>query len=291
MPVRVWDTFVSDQNNFFLAVTYATDNGAEVIAGRRRRPLPLRVRRAGVAVRLRPRRGAGLLRRRPQHRQPQLPGRLRPRDAHRGRRGRHRGPRARSCPSRTDDPGHQRRRSSTCSSAAVHRQPWPPMKHLLPQRQHGPSSAASRRSRCTGPTGSTNTGKAAGAAALVISAAHEDRASTTERPTSCGRCSSRRPRTCCRATPAAPGTPDPARRRASTPTSATAAPTWARPSREAATGRIPPEASIASPDWYAPVTGAGATITGLADARERRRRSRGGWSTASGWRPRRRGPR
>ena len=33
LPMRVWDTFVSDQNNFFMAVTYATDNDAEVILG------------------------------------------------------------------------------------------------------------------------------------------------------------------------------------------------------------------------------------------------------------------
>jgi hypothetical protein len=33
VPLRVWDTFVSDQNNFFMAVTYATDNGVEVIEG------------------------------------------------------------------------------------------------------------------------------------------------------------------------------------------------------------------------------------------------------------------
>ncbi len=31
--MRVWDTFVSDQNNFFLAVTYAADNGVKVILG------------------------------------------------------------------------------------------------------------------------------------------------------------------------------------------------------------------------------------------------------------------
>ena len=33
VPMRVWDTFVSDQNNFFLAVTYAADNGVKVILG------------------------------------------------------------------------------------------------------------------------------------------------------------------------------------------------------------------------------------------------------------------
>jgi len=33
MPVRVWDTFVSDGNTFGLGITYATDRGAQVIEG------------------------------------------------------------------------------------------------------------------------------------------------------------------------------------------------------------------------------------------------------------------
>ncbi|PZR68632.1 MAG: hypothetical protein DLM63_03585 [Solirubrobacterales bacterium] len=33
MPIRIWDTFVSDGNNFALGITYATDNGARVIEG------------------------------------------------------------------------------------------------------------------------------------------------------------------------------------------------------------------------------------------------------------------
>jgi hypothetical protein len=33
MPVRTWDTFVSDANDFALGITYATDNGAKVIEG------------------------------------------------------------------------------------------------------------------------------------------------------------------------------------------------------------------------------------------------------------------
>jgi hypothetical protein len=33
MPVRIWDTFVSDANDFALGITYATDNGAKVIEG------------------------------------------------------------------------------------------------------------------------------------------------------------------------------------------------------------------------------------------------------------------
>ncbi len=33
MPVRVWDTFVSDANDFALGIVYATDNGAKVIEG------------------------------------------------------------------------------------------------------------------------------------------------------------------------------------------------------------------------------------------------------------------
>ena len=33
MPVRIWDTFVSDANTFALGILYATDNGAKVIEG------------------------------------------------------------------------------------------------------------------------------------------------------------------------------------------------------------------------------------------------------------------
>ncbi|MCW3069626.1 MAG: hypothetical protein JWL67_2251 [Solirubrobacterales bacterium] len=33
MPVRIWDTFVSDANTFALGITYGTDNGAKVIEG------------------------------------------------------------------------------------------------------------------------------------------------------------------------------------------------------------------------------------------------------------------
>jgi hypothetical protein len=33
LPIRVWDTFVSDGNTFGLAMTYATDNGVQVIEG------------------------------------------------------------------------------------------------------------------------------------------------------------------------------------------------------------------------------------------------------------------
>ena len=33
MPLRIWDTFVSDANQFALGMVYATDNGAEVIEG------------------------------------------------------------------------------------------------------------------------------------------------------------------------------------------------------------------------------------------------------------------
>ena len=33
MPVRIWDTFVSDANTFALGIVYATDNGAKVLEG------------------------------------------------------------------------------------------------------------------------------------------------------------------------------------------------------------------------------------------------------------------
>ena len=91
VPLRVWDTFVSDQNNFFLAVTYATDNGVKVIEGADGGLYHSAFAEKALALRLRARRRPALLGRRPEHRQPQLPGRLQPRDADPGRGRRRRG--------------------------------------------------------------------------------------------------------------------------------------------------------------------------------------------------------
>ena len=64
-----------------------------------------------------------------------------------------------------------------------------------------------------------------------------------------------------------PGVPTRRSRRLWTPTSAGAAWTSARRSRSRRAGKIPPEAAIDSPDWYAPLTGTSSTIGGLARAR------------------------
>ena len=115
-----------------------------------------------------------------------------------------------------------------------------------------------------GPTGSTNTGKAAGAVALVISAALDDgidlsadearalleqTAEDVLQPNTVGT-----------------GTPDPAQPGFDTHFGYGRADVGAAV-KAASTGDIPPEASIGSPDWYAPLTGPSATVTGLAHAR------------------------
>src|SRR5207302_161151 len=33
MPIKIWDTFVSDANDFALGIVYGTDNGAKVLEG------------------------------------------------------------------------------------------------------------------------------------------------------------------------------------------------------------------------------------------------------------------
>ena len=162
MPVRTWDTFVSDGNTFALGIALRDRQRRRGDRGRQRQPLPLGLRRGGLPVRLRPRRRADLLRRRPQHRQPQLPRQLRPRDADPGHRARHgrarRGRRAsggagarRDCAAPTRAAGRLPR-APTCRSSTYFRG--------ANTTQYGGKSSISME----GPTGSVNTGKASGAA-------------------------------------------------------------------------------------------------------------------------------
>ena len=130
-----------------------------------------------------------------------------------------------------------------------------------------------------GATGSENTGKAAGAAALVVSAAlghappiqlrpDETRAileQTAERVTGGS--------TGADGNVAGLGVPDPGAK-ASAPREDqwTSHFGWGRVNlgdavSVARSGQIPPEAAIDSPDWYAPVTGSQLDVTGLARAR------------------------
>jgi hypothetical protein len=141
--------------------------------------------------------------------------------------------------------------------------------------QYGGKSSISME----GPTGSENTGKAAGAAALVVSAAldrstpvalHPDETreileQTAERVTGGA--------TGVDGNVAGLGNPDPgadpSAPRADQWTSHFG---WGRVNLGAAVdlarnGKIPPEAAIDSPDWYAPLTGASFHVSGLARAR------------------------
>jgi hypothetical protein len=117
-----------------------------------------------------------------------------------------------------------------------------------------------------GPTGSENTGKAAGAAALVISAAREHNPPITLRPDETRAILEQTAEDITAPNAAGIGVPDPAH------------PGWdlhfgyGRADVGAAValakgGAIPPEASITSPDWYAPLTGSSVDIRGLARSR------------------------
>jgi hypothetical protein len=122
-----------------------------------------------------------------------------------------------------------------------------------------------------GPTGSVNTSKAAGAAALVVSAGLDH--GITLRPDETRELLEQTAERVLNANTAGAGIPDPG-----------ADPTlpsdeqwtshfgWGRADVGAAVGEvvsgdIPPEAAIDAPDWYAPLTGASVQITGVARAR------------------------
>jgi hypothetical protein len=122
-----------------------------------------------------------------------------------------------------------------------------------------------------GPTGSVNTSKAAGAAALVVSAGLDH--GITLRPDETRELLEQTAERVLNGNTAGAGIPDPG-----------ADPTlpsdeqwtshfgWGRADVGAAvgdvvSGDIPPEAAINAPDWYAPLTGASVQITGLARAR------------------------
>ncbi|MGI8556945.1 MAG: S8 family serine peptidase [Solirubrobacteraceae bacterium] len=122
-----------------------------------------------------------------------------------------------------------------------------------------------------GPTGSSNTGKASGAAGLLVSAALDK--GITLRPDETRAILEQTSERALTGNLGAVGIPDPG-----------ADPTlpadqqwtshfgWGRVNLGAAvavaqSGKIPPQAAINSPDWYAPVTGNSLQINGLAQAR------------------------
>ena len=134
--------------------------------------------------------------------------------------------------------------------------------------QYGGKSSISME----GTTGSENTGKAAGAAGLVVSAARDANPSFQLRPDETREILEQTAERVTTANTQGLGAPDPG----ANPT----APSidqwtthfgWGRVNLAAValaqSGKIPPEAAIDSPDWYAPVGGSSLPVKGLARAR------------------------
>jgi Subtilase family len=122
-----------------------------------------------------------------------------------------------------------------------------------------------------GPTGSVNTSKAAGAAGLVVSAGLDH--GTPLRPDEVRELLEQTAERVLAGNTEGTGVADPGANPA-LPRDEQWTPHfgWGRANVGAAvgaalSGNIPPEAAIDSPDWYAPLTGASAEITGLARAR------------------------
>ncbi len=135
--------------------------------------------------------------------------------------------------------------------------------------QYGGKSSISME----GSTGSENTGKAAGAAGLVVSAARDASPAVTLRPDETREILEQTAERVLAPNTIGLGIPDPG----ADPTKPsidqwTTHFGWGRVNLGAAvalaqSGKIPPEVAIDSPDWYAPVTGNSIEITGLARSR------------------------
>src|SRR3954453_4098893 len=135
--------------------------------------------------------------------------------------------------------------------------------------QYGGKSSISME----GTTGSENTGKAAGAAALVVSAAKDASPSVELRPDETREILEQTAERVTSGNTAGTGIADPGAD-ASKPSidQWTTHFGWGRVNlgkavAVAQSGKIPPEAAIESPDWYAPITGDSLPVTGLARAR------------------------
>ncbi len=276
MPIRVWDTFVSDGNTFGLGVTYATDNGVKVIEGADGSLYHSAF--AEAASQYAYDHGAvqaysGDDLNTANHNYPANYGHAMliegtvPDTVGLGKD-------APGPPSQTPAP-----LAATITQLAIEFKSLGGGTNAAPATyfrganttQYGGKSSISME----GPTGSVNTGKASGAAGLVISAAldhpggpivlrpdetREILEQTSERVTAANTAGAGN------ADPGAPPT-------ATTPdTQWTTHFGWGRADMGAAvsvanSGKIPPEAAIDSPDWYAPLTGDSTQITGLARAR------------------------
>ncbi len=135
--------------------------------------------------------------------------------------------------------------------------------------QYGGKSSISME----GTTGSENTGKAAGAAAMVISAARDASPAINLRPDEVREILEQTAERVTTGNTGNLGTSDPAANPSAPSINQwTTHFGWGRVDLGAAvslarSGKVPPEAAIDSPDWYAPLTGSSLKVGGLARAR------------------------
>jgi Ca2+-binding RTX toxin-like protein len=274
LPIRTWDTFVSDGNTFGMGILYATDNGASVIEGANGSLYHSAFAEAasnyaydhGVAQTF-----SGDDLNTGNHNYP----------ANYGHAMLIQGTVPDSVGLGVDE---QATIGGLCQLGGLPAGPTCPATQIptltyfrgANTTQYGGKSSISME----GPTGSENTGKAAGAAALVVSAArHRPSGSVSLRPDETREILEQ---TAERVTGGATGvdgnelglgSPDLAANPSAPPEDQwTPHFGWGRVDLGAAValarnGQIPPEAAIDSPDWYAPVSGATLPITGLARAR------------------------
>jgi Subtilase family len=269
MPIRTWDTFVSDANTFALGMLYATDNGAAVIEGANGSTYHSAFAEAasqyaydhGVVQTY-----SGDDLNTGNHNYPASYGHAMliqgtvPDTMGLGR-----------------DAGNQVAQALQglcgpvqapvgCPGTSV---PVSSYFRGANTTQYGGKSSISME----GSTGSENTGKAAGAAGLVVSAARDRSPQIGLRPDEVREILEQTAERVTTGNTGALGAPDPG----ADPTAPridqwTPHFGWGRADLGAAvalarSGKIPPEAAIDSPDWYAPLTGSSLKVTGLARAR------------------------
>jgi len=264
MPVRIWDTFVSDGNDFALGIVYATDNGAKVIEGANGSTYHSAF--AEAASQYAYDHGAvqtfsGDDLNTGNHNYPAnyahamlIQGTV-PDSVGLGTSNKQWLEGEKLC-------GFSGQPACFGSNAAVGT-----FFRGANTTQYGGKSSISME----GPTGSVNTSKASGAAALVVSAGLDH--GVALRPDETRELLEQTAERVLNGNTEGTGAADPAANPSLPPDEQwTAHFGWGRADVGAAvgdalSGNIPPEAAIDSPDWYAPLTGSSVEITGLARAR------------------------
>ncbi len=264
LPIRTWDTFVSDGNNFGMGILYATDNGASVIEGANGSLYHSAFAEAasnyayqhGVVQTF-----SGDDLNTGNHNYP----------ANYGHAMLIQGTVPDTIGLGTDPGQAAALFGGLCTLALCIGSDVPPGTFFRGANttQYGGKSSISME----GPTGSENTGKAAGAAALVISAAKDASPPVDLAPDETREILEQTAeRVLTGNTAGVLGIPDPAANPAADPEDQwTSHFGWGRVNLGAAVqaahdAELPPQAAIDSPDWYAPVGGPTLHVTGRATA-------------------------